>query len=183
MSEFSDSYHLVGSVDDGVDLIRRAGRRGFVLPENGRFTCVIIDQPDGGTDPELIAANRHLLIQYQYGEDHGVWIELFENASPVTLLRLEWGPDFQGDRESLADFDSAPWLDRGLIDEVRATRLKRIAATVTEGPHSALGPEVARLLGLERFEYLACSASSRGPWDHMQRRIRQRFLDATEVTL
>jgi hypothetical protein len=185
MSEFSDSYHLVGSVDDGVELIRRAGRRGFVLPESEPFTCVIVDQPDGGADPSLIAANRGLLIHYQYGEDHGVWIELYDQTTAVTLLRLEWGPDFTGDRRSLAEFDAAPWLARGLLDDLRGARLRKIAASVTEGPHSNVGPEVARLLGLERFEHLACAATSasRGPWDHVQKRIRQRFPDAVGVAL
>jgi len=184
MSEFSESYHLVGSVAESVELVRRAGRRGFVLPENDRFTCVIVDQPDAGADPALLAMNRGLLLHYHYGEDHGVWIALYEDSSPATQLRLEWGPDFEGDRQSLSEFDAAPWIERGLLDELRAARLKKIVATLTEGSHSELGPAAARLLGLEHFEHLACAATtvSRGPWDHVQRRIRHRFPDAIEVT-
>lgn len=42
MSEFSDSYHLrSNNQQDGVDLLRAAGLRGYVFPpENGWVTVV-----------------------------------------------------------------------------------------------------------------------------------------------
>jgi hypothetical protein len=184
MSEFSDSYHPVANVEGAVALVRRAGRNAVVLPEQPPYTCVLVDQPEGGTDPQLLAANEGWLVRYYYAEDHGVWIDLYDHAKKVGRIVLEWGPDFLGEGLPRARFDAAPWLAARLLDDERAAKLKRLGDGMRqEVVDPAIGYEVARLLGLTRFESLACDPTSvkRGPWDRVVERAHARFPDAATV--
>jgi hypothetical protein len=185
MSDFFDSYHPVADVQSAVALVRRARRDGLVIPEQAPYTCVLIDQPDAGTDDGLVAANDGLLVVYQYAEDHGVNIELYDHACMTARLALEWGPDFLGEfaeGKPRAQFDPAPWIAAGLLDATRAASIQRLADTVAEGPAPHTGYEAARLLGLTRFEHLSCDPAVRGrPWGRVVDRVLERFPDAIEI--
>ena len=175
MSDFEDSYHPVTDAQGAQDLVRRVGRAGIVLPEQPPYSCVLIDQPAGGVDPQLLAANPGLLVRYQYGEDHGVWIDLYKGRVQITQLALEWGPDFIGEGLPRGRFDATPWLATGLIDEALAARLQRLADTMVEGSDAAAGHEAAHLVGLTRFEGLSCDPSNvkRGPWHLVVERLQR----------
>jgi hypothetical protein len=185
MSEFDDSYHLVGDVDAAQAWVARAGRDGIVLPEQPPYTCVLVDQPEGGIDPKLLSASRGRLLVYRYAEDHGVWIDLYEGSREVAELALEWGPDFLGEGLVRGRFDAAAWIKAGLLDAQRAAQLQRLADGMTEGGRPENPDEVARLFGLTRFAGLSCDPSNvkRGPWDHVVERAKERYPDAIVVEL
>lgn len=182
MSDFFDSYHPVADVQRAVALVRRARRTGLVLREEAPYTCVLVDQPDAGQDAQLLAANDGLLVTYQYGEDHGVYIDLYDHARVITRLALEWGPDFLGEGKPRARFDPVPWTAAGLLSDARAASMQQLANMVAEGSDPSIGHEAARLLGLTRFEYLSCDPSITGiPWRDMMEQVLEQFPDAIQI--
>ena len=185
MSDFDDSYHLIGDVAAAQDLVTRTGRDGIVLPEQAPCTCVLVDQPEGGIDPKVLSANRGLLIVYRYAEDHGVWIDLYKGDAEIAEFALEWGPDFFDEGLVRGRFDAAAWLKAGLLDMQRAAVLQRLADGMSEGGRPADPNEVARLFGLTRFAGLSCDPSNvkRGPWHLVVERAKERYPDAIVIEL
>lgn len=185
MSDFDDSYHLVGDVAAAQALVARTGRDGIVLPEQEPYTCVLVDQPEGAIDPKLLSASRGLLLAYRYAEDHGVWLDLYERDAVLTRFGLEWGPDFLGEGLPRGRFDATPWLTAGLLDAQRAAALQRLADGMTEGGRPAAADEVARLFGFTRFERLSCNPSNvkRGPWHYVVESATKRYPDAIVIEL
>jgi hypothetical protein len=185
MSDFDDSYHLVGDIAAAQDLVARTGRDGVVLPEQAPYTCVLVNQPEPGIDPKLLSANRGLLLVYRYGEDHGVWIDLYKGDTTVAQLALEWGPDFFDEGIVRGRFDAAAWIEAGLLDKQRATVLQALADGMVEGGRPEDPDEIARLFGLTRFAGLSCDPGNvkRGPWHLVVERAKERYPDAILIEL
>jgi hypothetical protein len=183
MSDFDDSYHLVGDVAAAQALVARTGRDGVVLPEHAPYTCVLVDQPEGGIDPKLLSASRDLLLVYRYGEDHGVWIDLYKGGAEIAELALEWGPDFFDEGIVRGRFDAAAWIAAGLLDNERAAVLQTLADGMVEGGRPEDPGGIARLFGLTRFEQLSCDPSNvkRGPWHHVVESVTRRYPDAIVI--
>lgn len=185
MSDFDDSYHLVGDTAAAQELIARAGRDGVVLPEQAPYTCILVDQAEGGIDPKLLSASRGLLLAYRYAEDHGVWIDLYKDGAAIAELALEWGPDFFDEGLVRGRFDAAAWIKAGLLDKQRAAVLQTLADEMSEGGRPKDPDEVAHLFGLTRFAGLSCDPSNvkRGPWHLVVERARNRYPDAIVIEL
>lgn len=185
MSDFDDSYHLVGDIAAALEVIARIGRDGIVLPEQAPYTCVLVDQPEGGIDPKLLSVCSGPLLVYRYAEDHGVWIDLYEGDASIAELALEWGPDFFEEGLVRGRFDAAPWIKAGLLDKQRAAVLQGLADGMVEGGRPEDPDEVARLFGLTRFAGLSCDPSNvkRGPWHLVVERAKKRYADAIVIEL
>jgi hypothetical protein len=67
MSEFSESYHLFSSnQEEGISLLRNAGIRGFVFPEENK------------------------LLHYIFAEDHGWSLSIFERTTKTFHYDCSW---------------------------------------------------------------------------------------------
>src|SRR5262245_5368123 len=109
MSEFSQSYHLRTSDEaDGVALLERAGRSGWVMTPGDEWVTVIAF-PDtfGEPLPAMVEANEGLLVFYLNAEDHGWLFTVFQGAQPVSSYGCSWEEalDVQDDQ-----------LDPGLVE-------------------------------------------------------------------
>jgi hypothetical protein len=163
VSDFRDSYHLIGDVEA---LLQRAQRQGLIFPLEGRFTCFLVRQPEGGIDREIIRHNRDLLVHYYYAEDHGVWLDLFDGPTPTGAFAREWGPDFGGPKPANL---LAPW--KMVLDNPSQLQSAKSAS------------EIVQVVGLSHVEHLTCDPANVKcpPWDVILRRARERFPGVREI--
>lgn len=189
MSEFSDSYHLRGPIELASDALSRARRRGVILP-GARFTTVLVEQPEQGTDLHFIKAAGGVVLRWWYGEDHGVWCDLYEDGEALARLSAEWGPDFGVDADGNAveggtprgDFDDEEWTRLHLLDSEQADAMRRLCLAAALEPRD-VADEVAALLGIEHYRHLACNPAAVGPipWEEQVAALLQRFPEALVV--
>jgi hypothetical protein len=141
MSEFSETCHLeAGSQQAGIELMRAAEARGFVLPpDNGWVTIV----PEDGQPVAPIArfsegAFLHLLT----ASDRGWMFELFSDGVPASRYLCRWDGGLVIDDRLL---DVAPLIELAVrrgVDPMSARRaLERI-----------LLPSEAEILGIADAE-------------------------------
>lgn len=148
MSESSESLHLRSeSIDDVAALLGRAGVRGFVHPSKGGWTSFVwAAYPNPFERDErldrIVAANRALLIHWQFAEDHGCNVTVYDGPAPVAKLRVS----FESRR---SHFDRAEFVKRGLLDERSADE---IAKWITHADPNYL---LAARLGLPRYEWVS----------------------------
>lgn len=103
MSEFSQSYHLVGDDQgDAVSLLRRAGARGFVFPPSNHWTTLVVETSDyGEVDDRVVAANTGTLLHYVHAEDHGWELAVFQGPDVVTRYACRWDEEIEISDEEL----------------------------------------------------------------------------------
>ncbi|MCB9602153.1 MAG: hypothetical protein H6720_17680 [Sandaracinus sp.] len=145
MSEFSDSYHLLGTRDDAVALLQRASARGAVLPGGGRFTTLVVHPKDGRL---LEAANTGVLLHYLYAGDHGCWVQLRQGASLLDRLEQNW-------ETGVGAIDAAAWVRSGVCDLGSVAALKRWVTSPVAYDEERYS--VAEVLGLTHFQRLSSS--------------------------
>lgn len=146
MSEFSDSYHLLGSAQDAVELLTRGKVRGAVLPSEGRWAAIVVR---GGDEKKLKAANTGVLLQFFFGADHGCWIRLFEASQKVAEFVASW-------ETGEGSFKPSHWLRLGAADMRSAGVLAALAKAPSYPDFEAPYP-AAEALGLGAHEWLSCS--------------------------
>ena len=113
MSEFSCSYHLkTESVDDCINLIKRANTTGFVFPARDGWISFVVDEPDFIFSKSLIDANDGILLNFINAEDHGWSFEVFNNSSKVCKFECDYD---DGDDEEV--FDESDELSFDDIDD------------------------------------------------------------------
>jgi hypothetical protein len=157
VSEFSESCHL--RCDDraeGVELLRRAKMGGYVFaPEHGWVTVLFARASFAGSadlDARILAANRLLLVQYFYAEDHECGANLYDAQQRVGRVYVS----FERDRSS---FDRAAFVTRGLLTEEAAAKVDAWARGTREVGNLVL----AGALGLPRYEWCSFAYESRNP--------------------
>ena len=96
MSEFSESYHLKTSeTRHGIELLHRAGLRGFVFPAtNGWVTVLPEGEPFVPNEP-LIKASTGTLLYFGNAEDHGWWFAVYVDANPLVSYTCTWEDSIQ----------------------------------------------------------------------------------------
>ncbi len=145
MSEFSDSYHLLGSAADAIELLRDAGARGAVLAGPGKWTAIVPHPSDG---PRVVAVNEGVLLHYQFGGDHGCWVRLFDGPKEVGKIEQNW-------ESGTGSFDVAPWLRAKACDAATAEAISELVAAPA---HAGLDVyEVAQALALTHYAWLSSS--------------------------
>lgn len=161
MSEFSDSYHLLGSDARQVKrLLRAAQRHGAVLPavQGRRWLALLVDGvADAGAPAQVVVQhNQGVLLHLAYGEDHGLWLRLFEGALAVGALALTRRG---GDAGEPGRFCAA--LARlGGAGAAAVARLEALVAHHADGAGDALPAlrdEMVELLGLAAARQLSCA--------------------------
>ena len=96
MSEFSESYHLkAGRTEDGIELLRCAGLRGFILPAANGWVTVLPDGEPYVPNEALISANTGTLLYYASAEDHGWWFALYARDTLVASYSCTWEDSIQ----------------------------------------------------------------------------------------
>jgi hypothetical protein len=158
MSEFSDSFHLRTDDPGAAEaLLRRADVRGAILlPVEGPFVAFLVD-PE--SDPMVIANNTSLLVRYWFAEDYGCWLRVYDGPREIAALiyenemaKQDTPQDASTDEPQDRDAALTTLLRVGLIDATALTILRTLDA---EEPASEWGPQVAALLGLRPFAWLA----------------------------
>lgn len=143
MSEVSDSHHLLGTVAQAVELLRRAGARGAVLPRTSRWTPIVTHPSDGRL---LAPANEGLLLWYRYAADDGCWVQLFDGSDMVGEIAQDW-------QRGTGSFEVAPWLRAKACDAAAAEALAEIVGPPVEPDRRAYA--VAKALGLSRYAWVS----------------------------
>jgi hypothetical protein len=153
MSEFSESYHLRSErVEDAVELLRRAERKGYVFPAGNGWVTFVADEGVFEPGEHIVAAAKHPLLHYVCAEDHGWSFALFDHNESVSRYRCDWDDEIRFDdsqysREALqrivpsvqfADFEEQFRVDD--LDELFEAEPAKL---------------FAHALGLEHYEWLA----------------------------
>lgn len=160
MSEFSDSVHFVEDNPTVVEtLLRQLGIACAVLGTNGKIVSTLI--PWENRD-KAIASGK--VVEYTYGEDHGLWIYFYVEGHLTAKIVYLWGEDFEteesgengkpGVTENLEEV-----LTRyGFLSEKAATDLAAFLQTFNPEDWENLDASIARLgelLGLYAFNWLS----------------------------
>ncbi|WP_308639370.1 hypothetical protein [Paenibacillus silvisoli] len=91
MSEFSESYHLVGRDSQvGIDLLARSALTGYVYPAINEWITLLPSGPIYEPNEALIANNRSMLLYYAYAEDHGWSFSLYERDVRICHYECTW---------------------------------------------------------------------------------------------
>ncbi|CAM4465150.1 hypothetical protein [Paenibacillus typhae] len=99
MSEFSQSYHLLGSKENAIELINLAGEQGFVFEDNNRWTTFVILGDEFRPSDSIVESNKELLVHYVYAEDHGWSLSIFRQSTLIFKFECSW------DETNIEDFD------------------------------------------------------------------------------
>jgi hypothetical protein len=174
VSEFSESYHLESrSQDDGVDLLRRAGLRGFVFPPgNGWVSIVPVDARYGEPNEALVKACEGMLLHYANAEDDGWMFTVYREGSPVCRYGCRWGGDLEAFEDEVEVDDER--FDAGLAlrlaaghgtdpDEAREVLAELLYPQSQEWLQEYLeennlqnpGHTFAHLIGLQHYSWIA----------------------------
>ena len=168
MSEFSESYHLRSDrAEAAVQLLRRAGRKGYVYQPAGDWVSFVAEEGAFEPDQRIVAAASHPLLHFVSAEDHGWSFALFDQGKVVSAYGCEWENDVTFDdsrysREALQRF--VPSADPSSLDEFE----RRMHPTdIDELLQGNLSRMLAEALGLEHYEWLSYSyIASDSPEDH-----------------
>ena len=168
MSEFSESYHLRSDhADAAVELLRRAGRKGYVYPPAGGWVSFVADNGTFEPDSRIVAAATHPLLHFVSAEDHGWSFTLFERGKIVSSYSCEWKNDITVDdsrysREAIQKL--VPSADLELLDEFeRRLHPQDFDELLQVNPSRLL----AQAIGLAHYEWLAYDyIASDAPEDH-----------------
>ncbi len=171
MSEFSESYHLRSEhAEDAVQLLRRAGRRGYVYqPVNGWVTFVV---EDGNFEPDarIVAAATNPLLHYVSAEDHGWSFTFYDSGKIVSHYRCDWDDEITVDdsgysRAAMQEF--VPSAKETMLDDLERRLHPKDFDELFEAEPSKL---FAQALGLEHYDWLSFDyTASRldSPEDHI----------------
>jgi hypothetical protein len=139
VSEFSQSYHLVSdSTDKGVELLTRAGLRGWVFePGNGWVTLLIRPDEYGQPNRTLVGANTGTLLYYLNAEDHGWTFSVYQGTEVTCAYGCSWEGSIEVEEST---------LDMKVLEGI-------IAPNLPDQAHEAV-VALDRLLHPESFEHL-----------------------------
>jgi hypothetical protein len=161
MSELSNSFHVRSSdVREGVELLRRAGVPGYVYPPENGWVPVVFPHGMGGSDERVVAANRGLSVHYDYAEDHGVQVDLYQGAKRVARL-------FASFESARSTFDHAAFVAFGVMSESSAREIDHWLGHERD-PGLLV---VAAALGLPRHHWFSFDYASRAPVTSPSERI------------
>lgn len=169
MSEFSNSLHLVSDdQQDGVDLLRRAGKDGWVFPPgNGWVTVVIDDEGTIPAPPSIVAANSGLLLDYLNAEDHAWMFRLFRGPAQLQAYECAWEGVVEADTAALNVDDLVETLGVATGRTLDADLIRSLLYVETMDdvmpsfPGGNPGHRFASAIGLEYFEWLSGDYMSR----------------------
>jgi hypothetical protein len=156
MSEFSDSYHLKdATAEDAIQLLHRAGLRGFVFPEANGWVTVLPEGDPFYPNQQLIETNQGVLLHFVNGEDHGWGFEVYEGARVAAAYMCEWEGAVQV-RQSL----DLPELERVLgpvLSSLDSERRREILNPVDHKEVFSAQPAagLAEAVGLTNYSWIS----------------------------
>lgn len=156
MSEFSESYHLkADTTEAGVNLLQRAGLRGFVFPASNGWVTVLPEGEPFNPNAALVSANDRILLYYINAEDHGWAFAVYVNATPVASYSCGWDQGIQVQQPlDIAQFEKVvgPVLSR-----LGAEKLRTIfePENFEELFETAPAYAFAETVGLKNYEWLS----------------------------
>jgi hypothetical protein len=156
MSEFSESYHLrTARAHDAVELLRRAGRKGYVFPPVAGWVTFVAEGSEFLPDEAIVEAAQHPLLHYMCAEDHGWGFTLLDGTRTVCRYLCEWTDDMAVDdtgyfRAALLRY--VPSAQQALLDEFEQQLHPDDMDQVMEAEPAKL---FAQALGLQHFDWVA----------------------------
>lgn len=157
MAELSESGHLrTTNPEHAVALLKRAKLPGYVFPErNGWVTFVYPPSDENRFDLEQ--ANEKLLLLYEYAQDLGCWVTLYQAKKPLTRLKASF------DRPNFA-FDRKPFEQLELLTPLSAATVESWVRRAHVPPERNRAPYlVAERLHLPRYQWLSFLAEQSKP--------------------
>lgn len=146
MSEFSESFHLRSNdAQAAVALLHSAGVDGYVFAAQDGWVSFVYegDEPPARDHfDSIVGAAPALLLHYDYAEDHGCRVTVFDAGKRVARLSTS----FDARKGS---FDRDEFVKLGLLT---ARDAEQIATWVSLG---AAGPAAAEALGLPHHQWLS----------------------------
>jgi hypothetical protein len=158
MSEFAHSLHFLGTDASEVDtLMRDAHARGAILGSNGRTVSVLV-----GWEHKPQLCSRGNVIDYAYGEDHGIWIRFYNDGQMVAKVVIVWDTQGFGEEDEynsagITDDLAAVLVDNGFLAVDEARDLAACLGTFQPEDWSgrdAFVDKVGGILGLCAFRWL-----------------------------
>lgn len=153
MSEFSESYHLrTSDTNAAVELLKRAGRKGYVFPAENGWVTLVAEQNTFEPDPAVVGANRGLLLHYVSAEDHGWSFSLFDSTEEKCRFSCQW--------ENEVEIDPSRYAPENLVRlgfEIDPEELQRIVSldTIEQVFEQAPAAGFAQLVRLPHYEWLS----------------------------
>lgn len=93
MSEFSETYHLRGTFEDAVNLLRLARLPGFVFKARQGWVTILPAGEIFVPNHRLVDANSSLLIRFFFAGDHGWGFSTYQAQVSIGEFEVEWGDD------------------------------------------------------------------------------------------
>ena len=114
MSEFSSSWLIRPAADEDVQgLLSRAGIGGWHA-EVGNGWMVVV--PRGGKS--LAELFHSVVISYEFGEDHGMWLRVYEDTMLIMSYECEFEEMDEDDIESGLSYVDYPDRSSATISEL-----------------------------------------------------------------
>ena len=125
MSEFADSLQFLDQDIKAIEaVLQSSGEPSLLLGANDRTVSVLAPWPQRD---ELRLHGK--VIDYAYGEDHGIWIKFFNNGKMIGKYVNVWDDDPSDDTEEnqpgVTDELTNVLLANGFLDDSRATEFQK----------------------------------------------------------
>ncbi len=90
----SESYHLrIKNQAEGIELLRKAKKNGFVFEENNGWVTIILDNKELIPCNELINVNSNYMLYFIDAEDNGCVFTLFKGNSIISNYSVIFSKD------------------------------------------------------------------------------------------
>lgn len=153
MSEFSDSLHLRTNHGRDVEaLLRRAKVRGIILAVEELFVTFVVAYED---QPTLIEHNTGLLVHYQFSDDYGCQVDVYngmERLAQLVYADEQAGGDIPAEEPQDRGEALDALLRAGLIGSATVPVLQTLDQ---QRPRQEWGSAVAGILGLGPVKWLS----------------------------
>lgn len=91
MNNFSESYHLLSiDINDGVNLLKRAGLKGFVMPPVNGWVTISAEGESLVPNDTLTEANLGTLLHYIYVQKSGWEFSIYRGKEQASNYGCIW---------------------------------------------------------------------------------------------
>ena len=160
MSEFSDSYYLFGETQqDGIALLHRALKYGFVFPEQNNWVTILPRSTEMIPSKLMIWANTGTLLHMSYAEDFGWYFSIYEGSRRVCHFEYYWLEEAVYDHEYFDRSKVMELIERNgsLIAKASATDITRVLYpnSLDDVMDNSPAYKFAEKLGLPHYSWLS----------------------------
>ncbi|MBH5320306.1 hypothetical protein I6N90_21170 [Paenibacillus sp. GSMTC-2017] len=160
MSQFSQSFHLK-TIDrtQAVELIRDAGKWGYVYPEVKGWVSFVVENRRGNADEIISQSNPSILVHYVFFEDHMWTLKIYNKDELVFDYEADWAGEGLVIEKRLFDLEILSELimqEGNRVDDLEQIFDFKDDKIDYDNPPAYL---IAQRLGLQNFDWISIEYS------------------------